>query len=164
MPSQQTSLLVDTNIWLDYFLANRPGHDAAMSFMLFAHEHGYPLLYPTAIVKDVFYLTANVFKRDIRNENGRLTERDAATATEIAWGCVGNMREQATAVGSDESDLWKACGLRNLHNDLEDNLIVAAAQQSNATYLITSDELLIKHAPVAALTPSDALTLLQAMR
>ena len=43
-----------------------------------------------------------------------------------------------------------------------DNLIVAAAQRSNATYLITSDELLIKHAPVAALTPSDALTLLQA--
>ena len=66
------------------------------------------------------------------------------------------------AVGSDESDLWTACGLCNLHNDLEDNLIVAAAQRSNATYLITSDELLIKHAPVAALTPSDALTLLQA--
>ena len=88
MPSQQTSLLVDTNIWLDYFLANRPAHAAAMSFMLFAHEHGYPLLYPTAIVKDVFYLTANVFKRDMRNENGRLTERDAAAATEIAWGCV----------------------------------------------------------------------------
>ena len=133
-----------------------------MSFMLFAHEHGYPLLYPTAIVKDVFYLTANAFKRDMCNENGRLTERDAAAATEIAWGCVGNMREQATAVGSDESDLWTACGLCNLHNDLEDNLIVAAAQRSNATYLITSDELLIKHAPVAALTPSDALTLLQA--
>ena len=47
---------------------------------------------------------------------------------------------------------------------VEDNLIVAAAQRSNATYLITSDELLIKHAPVAALTPGDALTLLQAMR
>ena len=162
MPSQQTSLLVDTNIWLDYFLANRPAHAAAMSFMLFAHEHGYPLLYPTAIVKDVFYLTANAFKRDMCNENGRLTERDAAAATEIAWGCVGNMREQATAVGSDESDLWTACGLCNLHNDLEDNLVVAAAQRADATYLVTNDELLIKHAPVAALTPSDALTLLQA--
>lgn len=164
MPSQQTSLLVDTNVWLDCFLPDRPGHAETMSLMLFAYEHDYPLLYPTAIVKDVFYLAANAFKRDMRNENGRLTERDAATATETAWGCVSAMRDRATAVGSDESDLWKACGLRNLHNDLEDNLIVAAAQRSNATYLITSDELLIKHAPVAALTPGDALTLLQAMR
>ena len=73
-----------------------------------------------------------------------------------------SMREQATAVGADESDLWKACALHSIHNDLEDNLIVAAAQQANASYLVTNDEGLIKHAPVATLTPKDALALLQA--
>ena len=113
-------------------------------------------------IKDVFYLTANTFKRDIRSKNGTLTEHDAAVAAEIAWGCVNAMREQATAVGADESDLWKACALHSVHTDLEDNLIVAAAQRANATYLVTNDEVLIKHAPVAALTPSDALALLQA--
>ncbi|WP_080800011.1 type II toxin-antitoxin system VapC family toxin [Arabiibacter massiliensis] len=162
MASQQSTLLVDTNVWLDYYLPNRPGHAEALSFILFAYEHGYPLLYPAAIVKDVFYLTANAFKRDMRNETGTLTERDAAAASAGAWGCVLHLREQATAVGADESDLWMACKLRSVHNDLEDNLIVAAAERASATYLITNDEALIKHSPVAALTPSDALALLQA--
>ena len=57
------------------------------------------------------------------------------------------MRKQATAVGADESDLWTACNLRSVHNDLEDNLVVAAAQRADATYLVTNDEALIKHAP-----------------
>ena len=161
MHSQQPSLLVDTNVWFDYYLPSRPGHTEALSLIMFAYEHGYPLLYPAAIVKDVFYLAANAFKRDMRNEKGALTERDAATASAGAWGCVQNLREQATAVGADESDLWMACKLRSIHNDLEDNLIVAAAERANATYLITNDETLIKHSSVAALTPSDALALLQ---
>lgn len=162
MTNQRPSLLVDTNVWLDYFLVNRPGHAEATSFMVFAFEHEHPILYPAAIAKDVFYLTANALKRDARHEKGALTPRDASVATEIAWECVNNMREQAGAVGADESDLWKACILRNIHNDLEDNLVVAAAQRANATYLVTNDETLIKHAPVATLTPGDALALLQA--
>lgn len=162
MVSQQTSLLIDTNVWLDCFLPNRPEHVEATSLMLFAYEHGYPLLYPAAIAKDVFYLAANNFKRDMRNESGTLGGHDAATAIELAWGCVNAMRDRATAVGTDESDLWKACALHSIHNDLEDNLIVAAAQRANASYLVTNDEGLIKHAPVAALTPKDALALLQA--
>ena len=77
MASQQSSLLVDTNVWLDCFLPNRPGHDEAIALVLFAYEHEYPLLYPAAILKDVFYLTANAFKRDTRNETGKLNQRDA---------------------------------------------------------------------------------------
>lgn len=164
MANQQSSLLVDTNVWLDYFLSERPGHDEAVSFVAFACERKYPLLYPASIVKDVFYLTANALKRDTRARKGALAPSDAAAATETAWGCVHSMREQATAVGADESDLWMACSLHSIHNDLEDNLVVAAAQRADATYLITSDETLIKHAPVAALTPGDALTLLQAIQ
>lgn len=164
MPSLCPTLLIDTNIWLDCFLPNRPGHDEAMSLMSFAYEREYPLLYPTTIVKDMFYLMVNALKCDIRAKKGALTQNDAAAVTECAWACVNNMRERATAVGADESDIWMACKLRSVHNDLEDNLVVAAAQRANATYLVTSDELLIKHAPVAALTPGDAFALLQAMR
>ena len=112
-------------------------------------------------MKDVFYLIATTFKRDTRAQNGKLTQSDAAVATEIAWGCVNSIREQATAVGADESDIWMACKLHSVHNDLEDNLVVAAAKRANATYLITNDDSLIKHSPVATLTPSDALALLQ---
>lgn len=134
-----------------------------MSLMTFAYEREHPILYPTTIVKDVFYLVTNAIKRDIRADKGSLTSGDAASATEIAWGCVNGMRERATAVGADESDLWQACNLHSIHSDLEDNLIVAAAQRANATYLVTNDETLIKHAPVATLTPGDALKLLQTM-
>ena len=121
-----------------------------------------PLLYPASIAKDVFYLSSHAFRKTIRAEKGTLSSSDAAVAAEAAWKCVQNMREQATAVGSDESDLWMACKLRSIHNDLEDNLVVAAAKRANATYLVTNDETLIKHSPVAALTPRDALALLQA--
>ena len=152
MVSQRPSLLIDTNVWLDYFLPDRAGGKEAIDLIVFAFEYEFPLLYPAAIVKDVFYVAVSTFKRIAR----------AGTATETAWGCVKSMRKQATAVGADESDLWTACNLRSVHNDLEDNLVVAAAQRADATYLVTNDEALIKHAPVAALAPADALALLKA--
>lgn len=163
MASRPSSLLIDTNVWIDHFLAERPKHDEATSLVQFAYEHEYPLLYPAAITKDVFYLVANAFKRDMRSATGKLTRHESAAATETAWGCVNSMRELGTAVGADESDLWMACKLQSVHDDLEDNLAIAAAERANATYLVTNDEALIKHAPVAALTPGNALALLQAM-
>ena len=177
MVSQRPSLLIDTNVWLDYFLPDRAGGKEAIDLIVFAFEYEFPLLYPAAIVKDVFYVAVSTFKRIARAEKGSLTQSDAVTATETAWGCVNSMRKQATAVGADESDLWTACNLRSVHNDLEDNLVVAAAQRADAiednlvvaaaqradaTYLVTNDEALIKHAPVAALAPADALALLKA--
>ena len=164
MVSQRPSLLIDTNVWLDYFLPDRAGGKEAIDLIVFAFEYEFPLLYPAAIVKDVFYVAVSTFKRIARAEKGSLTQSDAVTATETAWGCVNSMRKQATAVGADESDLWTACNLRSIHNDLEDNLVVAAAQRADATYLVTNDEALIKHAPVAALAPADALALLKATR
>ena len=53
-------------------------------------------------------------------------------------------------------------GHRRGRGRIEDNLVVAAAQRADATYLVTNDEALIKHAPVAALAPADALALLKA--
>ena len=157
MVSQRPSLLIDTNVWLDYFLPDRAGGKEAIDLIVFAFEYEFPLLYPAAIVKDVFYVAVSTFKRIARAEKGSLTQSDAVTATETAWGCVNSMRKQATAVGADESDLWTACNLRSVHNDLEDNLVVAAAQRADATYLVTNDEALIKHAPVAALATAVAL-------
>ena len=121
MVSQRPSLLIDTNVWLDYFLPDRAGGKEAIDLIVFAFEYEFPLLYPAAIVKDVFYVAVSTFKRIARAEKGSLTQ-----------------------------------------SDLEDNLVVAAAQRADATYLVTNDEALIKHAPVAALAPADALALLKA--
>lgn len=45
------------------------------------------------------------------------------------------------------------------HEDFEDCLVLAAAQRVKADFLVTSDEALLHHAPVAALSVDDFLAL-----
>ena len=52
---------------------------------------------------------------------------------------------------------------RCLHEDYEDNLVVAAAKRAHADCLVTNDQNLLKHSPVAALSCTDALAYLQAL-
>lgn len=155
-------LLVDTNVWLDHYIVGRPGSEAATAFLSLAYERGAVLLYPAACIRDVFFLICAEFKRACRREGGVLTEGDIQAIRHIAWGCVDNMRELAIAVGMDEADLWLACKYRTLTWDLEDNVVLAAAQRAEADYLVTSDRALIQRATVAALTPGDMTALLDA--
>lgn len=99
----------------------------------------------------------------MRQEKGELAEEDAAAVAEIAWGMVNHLREEAVAVGADQADMWLACKYRSVHEDFEDNLVIAAAQRSGAAYLVTNDERLVKHASVPALGPDDALAALRAL-
>ena len=67
--------------------------------------------------------------------------------------------EFATAVGADSSDVWLARKYQRIHADFEDCMVLAAAQRSKADFLVTSDEVLLRHAPVAALSVEDFLAL-----
>jgi len=62
-------------------------------------------------------------------------------------------------VGADEADVWLAAKYRALNEDLEDNLVLAAANRAKADYLITNDTQLIAKSPVPALTPRDWLAI-----
>ena len=66
----------------------------------------------------------------------------------------------ATAVGVDDSDLWLACKYKALSADLEDNVVLAAAQRCKADHLVTFDEALIRKAPISAMLPKDMTALL----
>ena len=158
----ETTFLVDTNVWLDYYALNRAGSAEAQHLFSFAFSHDIKMLYQADIIKDVFYLTSATTKSIIRKEKGALSESDAAMANEFAWSAVNHMRENAFAVSIGQTDVWYAAKMRSVHNDFEDNLVLAAAEKANATYLVTNDEQLIKHAPIAALTPHDALVYLKA--
>ena len=164
MKCRETSFVVDTNVLLDYYIPDRPKSDDAKAFLDFAlrHKELCSLLYSPHCLSNVFYLLTNTAKQRIRAEKGSLSQGEAEASAELAWGCIDHLQENATAVGADQSDVWLACKLRGVHNDLEDNLIIAAAMRANASYLITNDEKLIKHATVPALTPKDALAVLQA--
>lgn len=155
-------LLLDTNVWLDYYDAARPHHAESFALCSHAKRNDIPLLYAVHCAKDIFFLLNASLKRDILASKGALSESDALAAREAAWGALEHLRQEAFAVSADESDVWLASKYRGLHDDFEDNLLVAAAQRSHAAYLVTNDEQLVKHSPVPTLSPADALAALKA--
>ena len=161
MSEKAITMVVDTNVWLDNYLHNRDGYEAARNFFNLVSSLDIRPLYSAATLKDVFYIIGSSLKTEIRYEGSKLTKGDALSIREIAWACVENMRELGTAVCVDEADLWLACKYRRLHGDLEDNLVLAAAERVHADYLVTSDTQLIRKSTVAAFTPADMTTYLK---
>ena len=120
------------------------------------------LLYPVHIIPDVFYLAFIDIKRLLRGQGSDELVVQAARTT--AWEYVNSMREIATAVAADNSDVWLASKWESLHGDIEDNLVLAAAKRAQADYVVTSDRQLLSHAAlagVAAVSPEDMRAVLQ---
>lgn len=154
------SLLLDTNIWLDNCFDARSKHQQAKRLMLLANEKDCQLLYAPHSSKDVFRLVEAGVKNTLRKRAGSLSEADAYTARQFAWGYLDFMTQVATAVGCDASDVWLAQKQRALHSEYEDDLLIAAAMRSKADLLVTNDEKLLRHCPVSALSVDDAITYL----
>ena len=156
-------MVLDTNVWLDAFLPTREGHSVAKTLINRAQTHDIALFYPVHTLPDVFYFVYVAIKYELRK---LLQDRDeviAAAARTTAWECVNAMREIASAVGADQGDVWLACKIEYLHNDVEDNLVLAAVRGAKADCLVTSDKELLKHASlacVAAVSPEDMLSIL----
>lgn len=156
-------LIVDTNVWLASYLPNRPGHASALDFFAAATDRGAQLLYAAAAIRDVFYLAERSLKEEVRVQEGELSTGSAQAIRRLAWGMVDNMREMATAVGLDESDLWMASKWRTLDGDLEDNIVRAAATRAGADLLVTYDKGLLSKSVVPTVTPEDAIAWLEAL-
>lgn len=161
-PDNGLAILVDTNVWLDNYLGFRKGNAAAMRFIAEARRRGASLVYPVGALQDVFALLVIELKRAARlsNPDRPVVERDVQAFRRIAWACVDNMREFAVSIGADEADVWLASKYRRLTWDLEDNMVLAAAERAKADYLVTNDKALIGKSTVAALTPDDMAVLL----
>lgn len=160
MTRDQRIILCDTNVWLDAFLPSRPRNATVRQLLSVAVEQGHTLAYATHTLADVFYEVYREAKEWIRAGKGELTETWARAARSQAWSCVKDMHEVAVAVGTDESDVWKALRYRAFNEDLEDNLILVTAERAHADYLVTSDAKLRAKSTVAALSPQDMLALL----
>lgn len=153
-----TSLLLDTNVWLDYFIESRSGHRDAFRLIDGALQCEIELLFAVTSSKDIFYTVNRAAKYWYReSHDDKLTDSAALAAQETAWGCLNQLRELGTAVGCDLSDVWLACKHRSIHGDYEDDLILAAIQRVGSATLVTNDEKLLRHCPVAALDVKDAL-------
>lgn len=156
------TLLLDTNIWLDYYIADRPGGDDAIALVSRASVDEITLAYPSLSVKDLFYVLNQEVKKEFREKYGSLTEAQARACREYAWACVDSMRDIAVAVPIGEPQVWLACHYKDLHDDFEDDLVLAALETSKADFLVTNDEALCRKASKGALSAADMLAYLKA--
>lgn len=163
MSNAEITLLIDTNVWIDYFSPWRQGHELACTLFAMSVERGIDLLFAVSSSKDVYYQVQMSYKLLAKRCDGALTEERAVAARETAWGCVRWMGEVANPVGCDMSDMWLAQKHKTIHADYEDDLVIAAAIRSKATQLVTNDRSLIIHAPVSALSVEDALAYVETL-
>lgn len=155
-------MLCDTGVWLDYFLGNRARHELARTFVDKCEQGGVSLLVSPASLNDFFHLCQLELRQAILKATGDFTPQQEKAARDVAWADLDNLAELATVVTADASDVWLARTHRQVHADFEDDLVVAAAQRAKADFLITNDEQLLRHAPVAALSVADAIKVLDA--
>ncbi len=156
-------LLLDTNVWLDICLPHRPNSAAAMNLLFAADIIGASLTYPSQALLDVYQKVRSDNKRWIR-ESRELTQNDAVAIKRLAWDYINMIQRVATAVPVDSNDIALACAFRDNHDDLEDDLVLAACQRAHANYLVTNDLSLAKHAPIETKTPAEMTALLQSGR
>lgn len=79
------SLLLDTNVWLDYFIASRSGHRDAFRLIDAALQKEIELLFAVTSSKDIFYTVGRATKHWYReSHDGKLSESAALAAQEMA--------------------------------------------------------------------------------
>lgn len=163
MKRERPIALVDTNVWLDNCLGDRPGSRDSRKFLMQALNDELLLVYPVHCLRDIFYLV-QVHLKALARKDGVISDSEGLAIREAAWACVDEVRRMATAIAADESDAWRACKYRAITNDLEDNFVLAAAERASVDFIVTNDIDLVKKSTVNAYTPADATRMLEATR
>ena len=156
MPNLNT-LLLDTNVWVSYFLEQDEAHEEAARLVERAACDDVNLAYTATTLKDVFYIIPRRIRACAIAEG---VDVRGVTFTPVAWSCVERMTEIAVAVGQSLPECSLAWMLRGEHPDLEDNLIFAAAETSNADFVVTYDRQMLEHFSPACITPAQAIRML----
>lgn len=150
-------LLVDTNVWVGYFLSEEPHSEEVHHFFSDAQERGVTLAYTPATIKDVFYTIPRRLRLAAQREGGDTN----VSFLPAAWACVRKMTEIAVAASQSLAECDMAWMLRNTHGDFEDNLLMATAETCNADYVVTYDRKLLERFAPACATPGQVLRLLK---
>lgn len=155
------SIFVDTNVWLDRYLPDAPTSDACASFFTYAQLHELDLYYSTPLIKDAFYIFRQRTKRLLAASGVVLTVDISASIDDTAWSIVSDIRRVGKLATLGAHDLDFAEGLRPVHGDYEDDLIIAAARRAHVDYLVTNDKKLALHSLVTAFDPTTMLAVLE---
>lgn len=163
MKASPLKVMVDTNVWVDYFLDRNDRHETAMRFVLEASADGRAVLYTASVsLKDVYYLICMLSKRSLRADNLPVTKERATAVAESAWSSVRAIIDLSIIVPVGQAEVLQAAALRSVHDDFEDDLVMAAAKRASVDFLVTSDDELLRRSPVGCLALADAFKLLMA--
>ena len=142
-------LLVDTNVWLDYFLARSRTHAEAAELIAAADgSERIELLTSSLSLKDLAYVLAQDMKVGARAAGAEVTPEVAAAARETAWACARFVLDASLVVPVGRDEVLRAFALRPVHDDLEDDLLLGAACRAGADYVVTHDRELARRSPV----------------
>lgn len=176
------SLLLDTNVWLDYFLGEGPCVDAIKRLVRMGAQDRLALLYAPTTAKDLFYLIPRRLRRSVvamdapsaldssassasrgRTDVGSVggAAAEEMSLAPVAWACIDVMMDLAIAAPQSLAECELARMMKAKFGDFEDNLIIAAAETAKADYIVTSDKELLRLAPEICITPQRAVDLLR---
>ena len=155
-------ILFDTNALVDFLLGREPGCSACKQIIAMCDDGRHALYAASPSVKDAYYLVRSGLKRAERAETGSVGDMQANAIAEVAWACAQQLIRTFLVVPVGRGECLDALTMRVLHDDFEDDLVLAAARKAEVDFLVTSDQNLMKHAPVACLAPADLAALLVA--
>ena len=152
-------LVVDTNVWLDYYLDRGPRHEAVGRVIAATAGERAAVYVTDGILKDFFFLFQQTLKEMHRSDGLVIDANLAASIEETAWACLRNIMHLALVVPLGAGEVWEAFALRPQHGDFEDNLIIAAAKRVDADYIVTADRQLGRRSPIPCLDVAEAASL-----
>ena len=151
------AILIDTNVWINSQLGLRNGYEHARALIVKARRKGLRIGIALHSLTDIFYVVQSELKHLNDKEGGIPPERAAYAAREAAWGVINNIMEYAEVVGADGSDARIAALHKAVHDDFEDDLVIAAARRMRADLVVSDDLSFVKHSPLPTMTAADAL-------
>ena len=146
------TVLIDTNVWLDYYLPDRKGNREAYELIDCLLDADAQITYSPLSTKDVYYLIMKALKRTVRQPDNELNDLQALSIREYAWGCIDNMMQNAVSLPIDERVVWMARKSKGIVPDYEDGLVVGAGELADVDYLVTSDKRLLSNPQIKALS------------
>lgn len=154
MTRHRLNLLVDTNVWLDYFLGRKHAKDA-VRMLNKARECEDVVATAPCIMKDVFYIASSRVKKRARSSGANIDDGDGRAINAAAWSCLKSMQERSIIVGQGFGQHLEAMLLEEECSDYEDDLLVATAKTCSIDYIITNDQKLIKANLFPTMTPKE---------
>ena len=152
-------IVFDTNVLLDYFgvACAARDHDAAVELVSELAKRSVPFVVTPTILKDFNYLFSAALKRDIRQHEGEVSDKDARAIQAMAEAALESILDIGTIASEGLSTCEMARSLCKNHSDYEDNLVAAVALRIGADCIVTRDKAFAKHSPVLCVSAGEAL-------